>query len=796
MAKLGSLNDYKRTTEKIYKLPKSVQQIIPINRISEEGIFELENNPGDKLYDKAYIFDDINFSCVDDDEQDIIADKFEKLLNSMQVDFKISVVNGNKDMSRLKDDTLLKIRNERFGYLINEYNEIIKERVKAKQGIEQVRYYTITCRKQGFEEAKAFFDTLEASLTISFKRFGSGIIPLDATERLRVLHNFYHLGHEDEFRFNLNESYKKLSDWRNDIVCNSIKEFKDYVEFDGGKRYATTLFARSYPSSNTDKMIREITNLNFPLIVTMDLAPIPEAVTDNYLLSKYSSIENSIFKQQQTRNKQNAFSTEISYIKRKEKEEIEEYLDEVRTFDQKLFFMGLYITIEAEDLKELKNRILSVKNVGSSSSFIFDEHSYRQLDAMHTSLPLGVRFVDTMRTIFTDSITTFMPFNVQRISSVGGQYYGTNQISKDLIIANRKKLKNGHGFSFGVTGSGKSMFHKLEIAQVLGCTNDDVIIIDPQNEYMELGEKFGGSVFKFEAESGTYLNPLDIPDTVKDDEKDRFIGEKAEFMFAVCEQIISLADTLHAYQISNINRAVKAMYDKAFNVSKKKRVSPTLANFRDELSEVCGTDDKKNNELVEALSAYIEGSLNMFSHPTNAAIDSRLIVFSIRNLGEIMTPLSMLIIMECIRTRLSQNYANDNDKAVWIYIDEIHVLMRSRYTFDELNKLWKEVRKEGGICTGMTQNVIDCLENREAMNLISNSQFTVFFEQGQVDRSQIRDIIPIPVSDALLNYVQSAEPGEGLLRFGDKIVPFSNQISRSSELYKLFNTDAFELANI
>ena len=468
--------ELKKASVPLYKAPKSIQETIEIEKVAVNGIFEVSKN----RYSKCYRFHDINYTTTNEEEQIDIFERYCKFLNSLDCAFKITVNNKNKDMEKLRDYILLAYQGDGYDEFRRIYNDIIEEKIReGRQGIEQERYLTITIERKNFEEAKAQFATIEATVHKAFSELGTDIIPLDGNERLKVLHNFYHLGEEDTFDFDIKNAAKVGADFRNDLCNGMLKYFPEHIEDEG--KFVRALFIKKYPSSLSDRFLNEITSLPVHSVTSIDVVPIPKDMTTKVLQKKYLGIESDIIKQQRVRNKNNDFSSEISYAKRIEKKEIEQIMDDVRENDQCMFYVAVTILLVAENKDELESMTESVVTIGKRNSVTIDTHYLKQREALNTALPIGVRQVETMRTMLTQSLAVLLPFNVQELNDEGGNYYGINQISKNVNVGNRKKLLNGNGFIFGVPGSGKSFFAKQEMGNVFLNTGDDVIVIDPMN---------------------------------------------------------------------------------------------------------------------------------------------------------------------------------------------------------------------------------------------------------------------------------------------------------------------------
>ena len=768
----------KKASEPLYRTPKSVQEAIEISKISESGIFEVCEN----RFSKTYLYSDLNYTTVDEEEQISIFERYCRFLNSLDVDFKITINNKNRNMMRFRKEILFPLRKDGFDSYRKVYNNIMKERItEGKQGIEQQKYITLLIERKNFEEAKAYFATLEVSLNQAFRSLGSTLIPLNCEERLRILHDFYRFGREEEFHFNYKESRKKGADFKNDICNQSLRFLPNY--FEDEDKVCRAMFIKKYPSALSDKFLGELTNLPVHSLTSIDVTPIPKDVTTGVLQKKYLGIESDIIRQQQKRNRNNDFSSEISYKKRNEKKEIENIMDDVRENDQNLFLVAVTIILIAKDKDELDSVTESITTIGKRNSCQIEPHYLQQREALNTALPIGVRQVETMRTLLTQSLAVLMPYNVQELLERGGNYYGINQVSKNVIMGNRKKLINGNGFIFGVPGSGKSFCCKQFIGNILLNTKDDVIIVDPQNEYFELTEIFKGVIMNLSTYTKDRHNPLAIPAGVTD--AAAFIAEKGEFMLGLVERCMGCP--LNSRQKSIIDRCVRLMYKELMKY--KKMDEPTMMELYNIILE---QDEEEAQDLALSLEMFVYGSLNIFAHKGNINIDNRFLVYGLNDLGKELSSISMLVMLESISQRISENAKKG--RATWLFVDEFHVLLDSEYSAKYLYALWKKVRKQGGLATGITQNITDLLQNYTATTMLSNSEFLVLLRQSVSDSKKLAEVLNI--SEAQLKYVVNSPSGTGLLKHGNSVVPFDNRIGKETELYKLFNTNLHERSEL
>lgn len=769
--------ELKKASEPLYKTPKSIQQTIEIMKVAENGIFEVARN----RFSKCYRFQDINYTTTNETEQIDIFERYCKFLNSLDVSFKITINNKNKDMEQVRDYVFLQKQNDGYNGFRKIYNDIMEQKIhEGRQGIEQERYLTITIERKNFEEAKAQFATIEASVHKAFGELGAEIVPLSGNERIKVLYDYYHLGDEGSFDFDIREARKVGADFRNDLCNGMIQFYPDY--FKDEKKFCRALFIKKYPSSLSDRFLNEITSLPVHSITSIDVVPIPKDMTTKILQKKYLGIESDIIRQQRVRNKNNDFSSEISYNKRIEKKEIEEIMDDVRENDQCLYYVSVTVILMADTKEELDSMTETVETIGKRNSVTIEEHYLKQRESLNTALPIGVRQVETMRTMLTQSLAVLMPFNVQELNDKQGCYYGINQVSKNINIGNRKKLINGNGFVFGVPGSGKSFFCKMEMGNVFLSGNDEIIVIDPMNEYFDIAETYGGTVVNMSTYTDNYVNPLDMDVWSLDlNDSKGMIREKGEFMLGLCEQC--MGESLNSRQKSIIDRCVRKLYIEI--ARNREKYVPIMSDFYEILMN---QPEDEARDIALSLELFVNGSLNIFNHQTNVDVDNRFTVYGIRDLGTELSPITMLVMMESIQNRIIAN--GKRGIATWLYIDEFHVLLNSEYSAKYLQQLWKKVRKQGGLCTGITQNIVDLLQNYTATTMLANSEFVALLKQANTDSSRMAEVIG--VSEAQLRFVTNTSSGMGLMKCGNVVIPFDNTIEKGTDLYNLYNTNIHE----
>ncbi|NBJ01601.1 DUF87 domain-containing protein [Lachnospiraceae bacterium] len=770
-----------KRSDKPVKAPKYLQEVMGFQRISREGIFEVVKG----RYSRTYRFQDINYVTAGTEDQMEILKQYCKTVNAIDVSFKITVNNRNKNMQEFRENVLFQRKGDGFDWIREAYNRITESRiVEGKQGIEQERYLTVCVERKGCEQAKAFFATFEATLKQNFAELGSTIEPLDAKERLRILFNFYRMGDEEQFRFNFRACMKRGGDAKNSISAGYMRFYPNYFETD--RKKCRALFIKKYPASLPDTFINETTSLPVHSMTTIDIVPVPKELTNRVLQKKYLGIENDILKQQRVRNRNHDFSSDISYIKKVQKEKIEGVMDDVRENDQNLFYVGVNMVIMADTKEELDSITETLRNMGNGRMCQIEPHHYQQMEALNTVLPVGNRQVSTLRTMLTRDIAALLPFNVQELNEQG-ICYGINQVSHNLCIADRKNLANGNGMVFGIPGSGKSYFSKSEMLQVFLGTEDDIIVIDPTLEYFDIAEALGeqAAIVNLSTYTKNYINPLEMDvDSLDLNDSNGQIRDKGEFMLGLCEQCYG--DSLNSRHKSIIDRCVRKLYTDIAR-SREKHI-PTMTKFYSLLME---QPEPEAKDIALALELFVNGSLNIFNNHTNVNVQARFLVYGTRDLGKELGAISTLVMLENISARIAENAKKG--KATWLFIDEFHTVLDKEYSAKYLYTLWKKVRKLGGLCTGITQNITDMLQNYTAVTMLGNSEFIALLKQANVDSQELSRVAGIP--EAQLRFVNNSPSGTGIIKHGSVCIPFDNRMGKEENpIYALFNTNLHEKA--
>ena len=742
---------FKRDKEK-FVVPKNAQDIIPIKTIWDDGIFEVQKNK----YSKCYKFIDINYAVASHEDKESMFLDYSDLLNSLDngATSKITINNRRINKIDFEKTILMKDVGDGLDKYRHEYNQMLLDKAKGANGIIQEKIITISVNKKNIEEARNYFARTTSELMNHFSVLGSKCIELDAEERLRIYHDFYRVGEETSFRFDMKENLRKGHNFKDFICPDTFEQNKDY--FKVGDRYGRVLFLKEYASYIKDSMVTELTELNRNMMLSIDIIPVPMDEAVREAENRRLGVETNITQWQRKQNANNNFSAIIPYDMEMQRKESKDFLDDLIQRDQRMFLCVLTIVHTADTKDQLDADTESLKTV----------------------IPFGQRKIDALRTLTTESLAVFMPFKVQEIRHDNGIYYGQNIISKNMIIADRKELLNGNSFILGVSGSGKSFTAKNEMVSImLRDPNADVIIVDPEREDSKLVKALGGEVIHISATSDNHINAMDMNSDYGDGANPVIL--KSEFILSLCEQLIG-SNNLGAKQKSIIDRCTASVY-RYYQQGNYQGTPPTLQDFREELLKQSEPEAK---EIALAIELFTDGSLNTFAKQTNVNTDSRLICYDILDLGKQLQPIGMLVVLDSILNRITANRAKGRN--TYIFIDEIYLLFQYEYSANFLFTLWKRVRKYGAYATGITQNVDDLLQSHTARTMLANSEFIVMLNQASTDRLELAKLLNI--SDLQMSYITNSGVGEGLIKVGSSLVPFKNKFPKNTELYKLMTT--------
>ena len=701
-----------------------------------------------------------------------------ELLNSLDpgATSKITVLNRRLNRVDFEKNIMIPKANDNLDEYRDEYNKMLLDKALGSNSIIQEKFLTISVNKKSYEEAKTYFSRISADLSNHFNTLGSRCIELDATDRLRLAHDFYRVGEENIFTWDMLDNMRKGHSFKDYISPDSFKFEKDYFEM--GNKFGRVFFLKDYASYIKDDMVAELTDLNRNLMLSIDIIPIPMDEAIREVENRRLGVETNITNWQRRQNNNNNFSAVIPYDMEQQRKESKEFLDDLTTRDQRMFVCVLTMVLLADNKEQLDLDTESLLATGRKHLCQLAILKWQQKDGLNTAMPHGVRKINTLRTLTTESLAVFMPFRVQEINHENGIYYGDNVISKNMIIADRRELLNGNSFILGVSGSGKSFTAKNEIVSIaLRDPNADIIIIDPEREYPKLIETLGGQDIHISATSKNHINAMDMNADYGDGANPVIL--KSEFILSLCEHLMG-SGNLGPKEKSIIDRCTAKVY-RIYQQGNYQGVAPTLQDFREELLR---QPEPEAKQIALAIELFTDGSLNTFAKNTNVDTNSRIICYDILDLGKQLLPIGMLVVLDSILNRITANRAKGRN--TYIFIDEIYLLFQHEYSANFLFTLWKRVRKYGAYCTGITQNVDDLLQSHTARTMLANSEFIVMLNQAATDRTELAKLLSI--SDTQMSYITNVGAGQGLLKVGSSLVPFINKFPTDTKLYKLMTT--------
>lgn len=791
-------NMKKRRNAKSF-IPKSTQDDLPYIADFDEGLFEVEPNK----YSKCYLIKDINYLTAKEDEAVAIFCKWGEFLNYFSEEMNIAVVIDNRVVSinEQEQKVFYKLTGDDYDMHRKEFNKILKRQLVAgNNDIQQNKYVTVTIDADSPYEALLRFHKIDAEVINNLRKIGSDGTIMSTDERLSMLHDKMRKGREGEFKVDYN-FLKEQGVSSKDYVAPSSFWFKQKDYFMIEDTYYRCMYINNLPASLSDEFINDLTDCEFPVITTLNIQPVAQDKALRIVKKQLTGMEANKIEAEKKAVRAGYSPETISHELKQSLNQGEELLDDMINKNQKMFFVTIMVMASGNSLDELNenSKILTSKARKYTCQLqVFDN---QQRDAFKVILPMGVTPNNKLyveRTLTTESTSIFVPFASQELFQTGGFYYGLNQISRNLILCNRTKMKTPSGFILGSSGSGKSFACKREMLSVLlSDSKTGLLVIDPENEYGDFAKAFGGAVLSLSASSETYINPLDMDenyglddnddpiDTPLPKKKEKALQKKTEYLMSIIQCMLADEDnrtTVTPQQKSIIDRAIRRTYEDYLEHDFDVEYIPTLINLQDELDKEKKTEDGRL--IAEAVEYYTRGSMNLFSHKSNIDFSNRFVVFNIRDLGKELKQISLLIVLDFIWNRM---IANCQSKIrTYCYVDEIHVLFQNTFSERYLQQLYKRGRKYGLVITGITQDVEDLLKSDMARGMISNSDFIMMLNQNGDNLKLLAKMLNI--SEAQTSYVSRADAGSGLLFAEKTIVPFVDQFPTNSYLYTLMST--------
>lgn len=783
------------------KIPKTVQQSIPYLRVYDDtntngGIIETSEG----RFTKSYLLADANYSDAGEVRQEEILEVLEKIFNTFDHEnsYQLTINNRTIDQAVFNKKVLIPYLHDEYDDMRVKMNELLLDKMQeGKNNLKAERYLTIATTAPSIEEAVEKFASLERDLNINFKKINqTGIKPLSLKERLEVLHDLYNLGKEGEFnKFYDLEAIVAQGITTKDMIGPSLIDTskKDYLMIDD--TYVRTLYLKAVPPKLTSVLMEALTDVSTNVTVSAHYEMQPQEKASSFASAQATNVGGEVVKAQKNLTKAGASPDLISQKLSTAQRESKQLLAEITENGQSLFHVTLVATVFAKNLSDLKLYTEQIKARAKGLMCNLDILRAQQEQGFNTTLPLALNQIQTHRILITKSAVLLQPFSTQELQAKNGFYYGLNQLSKNLIIYNRAKSINQNGVILGPPGSGKSFAAKFEMLQAYLNTQDtQIFIIDPEREYVELGEQLNATVFSIMPGGKYHLNPLDL-DITPDSEEDPF-AQKVDFVISLVEKMLGGRNELNGYLKSIIDNTLQKIYMPYIQELEKRgqhintEICPTLKDFYEELR---ARKEPEAKNLAASIQMYCTGTLNLFAHHTNIDTNNKMVIYETKNIGTNLKELGMQICLNDIWNRMISN--KKKNIRTWFYIDEFYLMLRQISTARYLQMVWKRARKWMGSPTGITQNVSDLLNSEEGCSILETSDFALLLKQAPLDRASLASIYDI--SDEQQEYINAnASPGTGLIITNGIKIPFENILSNTSDIYKLLSTKAADSENL
>ena len=736
----------------------------------------------DNYYTKTIQFQDINYQLNQNEDKTAIFDAWCDFLNyfDSSVRFQLSFVNRTATTDSYARNIIIPAQGDEFDNIRAEYSEMLQNQLaRGNNGLIKTKYLTFGIEAEGLKAAKPRLERVETDLLNNFKRLGVQAETLDGFERLKLMHGILHMDEQEPFQFSW--------DWLvpsglsvKDFIAPSSFEFRTGHYFSVGKRIGCASFLQILAPELNDRMLADFLDMESSLIVTMHVQSVDQVKAIKTIKRKLTDLDKMKIEEQKKAVRAGYDMDLIPSDLATYGTEAKKLLQDLQNRNERMFLLTFIVINTAGSKRQLDNNVFQAASIAQKYNCHLTRLDFRQEEGFMSSLPLGLNQIEVQRGLTTSSVAIFIPFTTQELFQDGKEalYCGLNALSNNLIMVDRKLLKNPNGLILGTPGSGKSFAAKREIANVFLVTNDDIIICDPEAEYGPLVERLHGQVIKISPTSQHYINPMDLNLNYSDDENP--LSLKSDFILSLCELIVGGKDGLMPVEKTIIDRCVRMVYRNYLNDPRPENM-PILEDLYNELRS---QEEKEAQYIATALEIYVSGSLNVFNHRTNINIENRIVSFDIKELGKQLKKIGMLIVQDAVWNRVTIN--REAHKSTRYYIDEMHLLLREEQTAAYTVEIWKRFIKWGGIPSGITQNIKDLLASREVENIFENSDFILMLNQASGDRQILAK--QLNISPHQLSYVTHSSEGEGLLFYGNVILPFVDRFPRDTELYRIMTT--------
>lgn len=765
-------------------IPKTAQQSIPFDRMFPDGICRV----GLDYYTKTIQYEDINYQLAQQEDKTEIFEEWCSFLNffDSSVRFQLSFSNMATDVTDFEKSIAISHKNDGFDDVRDEYSEVLLHQMEAgNNGLTKTKYLTFGIHAESMKNAKPRLIHIETDILNNFKRLGVQARTLNGSERLEVMHRQFHMG--DDAKFNFDWKYLTSSGLSvKDFIAPSSFAFPTGRYFQIGEMYGCMSFLSIDASDISDRLLADFLSMESSQVVTMHIQSVDQNEAIKTIKHTITELDRSKIEEQKKAVRAGYDMDIIPSDLATYGKDAKALLKELQSQNERMFLLTFLVMNTGKTKQELENNVFQAASIAQKHNCNLVRLDYQQEQGLMSTLPLANNLIEIQRGMTTSSTAIFVPFTTQELFQSGNEalYYGLNALSNNMIMVDRKKLKNPNALILGTPGSGKSFSAKREIANSFLVTDDDIIISDPESEYSPLVARFGGQVIKISPTSDQYINPMDINMNYSDD--DNPIALKADFILSLCELIVGNKDGLRPVEKTVIDRCIRQIYQKYFEDPGPEHM-PILEDLYHSLLE---QEEPEARHVATALEIYVTGSLNVFNHRTNVELTNRLVCYDIKDLGKQLKKIGMLVVQDQVWGRVTEN--RSQGKSTRYYMDEMHLLLREEQTAAYTVEIWKRFRKWGGIPTGITQNVKDLLASKEVENIFENSDFIYMLNQAVGDRQILAK--QLNISPHQLSYVTHSGEGEGLLFYGNVILPFVDRFPTNTELYRIMTTRLSEVS--
>ena len=767
----------KKKDRKAKKVRKSAQQTIPYVEMCRDGICKVNS----RLYTKSIAFEDINYQLAQNEDKTAIFENWCDFLNyfDSSIFVQLSFINQKASLNEFRKRINIPAQEDAFNDIRSEYSGMLQSQLtKGNNGLVKKKYITFGIEADSLRTAKPKLERIETDILNNFKTLGVRTEPLSGYERLKVLHDVFNMDSNEPFRFSF-DMVARTGLSTKDFIAPTSFDFREGKCFKMGRTIGAVSFLQILAPELNDRMLADFLEMDSNITVNFHIRTIDQAKAIKSIKSKITDLDKMKIEEQKKAVRSGYDMDIIPSDLATFGGEAKRLLQDLQTRNERLFLVTILIMNTATNRQKLENAVFQTAAIAQKYNCALKRLDFQQEEGLMSSLPIGVNQVEIERGLTTSSTAVFVPFTTQELFQ-GGEalYYGLNALSNNMIMVDRKQLKNPNGLILGTPGSGKSFSAKREMTNAFLITEDDIIVCDPEAEYFPLVQKLGGQVIRISPVSTDYINPLDINTNYSEEENPLTL--KSDFILSMCELIVGGKDGLQPVERTVIDRCVRQMYREHLQDPETSKM-PTLQTLYDLL---CSQPEGEAVRLATALEIYVSGSLNVFNHETNVDLNRRLVCLDLKKLGAGLRTIAMLIMQDLVNSQVSMNFLRGI--ATWCYFDEFHVLLRDRLTASYCVAIWKMLRKKGCVPSALTQNVKDFLASPEIENIFENSDFLVLLSQAQGDRQILAK--QLGISPHQLSYVTHTNSGEGLLFFGNTTIPFVDRFPQNTELYAIMTT--------